>query len=105
MYKTRVHFVCTYKTFCVRIVRVLDKTFCQHIIYMANKVDDLSTNTSRMVLHRFAQKHFDESLDEMFCRANILFFCHAQNIYNHRLCWPPGVFVENSFLSYNSKNK
>ena len=47
MYKTRVHFVCTYKTFCVCIVRVLDKTFCQHIIYMANKVDDLSTNTSR----------------------------------------------------------
>ena len=40
-----------------------------------------------------------------FCRANILFFCHAQNIYNHRLCWPPDDIVENSFLSYNSKNK
>ena len=45
---------------------------------------------------------FSKRLDEIFC--NILFFCRAQNIYNHRLCWPTGVFVVNSFLSYNYKN-
>jgi hypothetical protein len=28
----------------------------------------------------------------------------GSHIHNHRLCWPPDVFVENPILSYNYKN-
>ena len=39
-----------------------------------------------------------------FCSDITRYPLLGSHIHNHRLCWPPDVFVENPILSYNYKN-
>jgi len=99
-------------TFCVHVQNILC-VYCTRIGQNILPAYNLYGQQSRWSFNKyvavvsasFCAKWIVESLDEMFCRANILSFCHAQNIYNHRLCWPPDVFVVKPFLSYNYKHK